>query len=272
MLFLATALSFSVSSCGNDDEETVDYEKEYRENTVAEKEMLSLILGDWMPDVEVSGYNNYWSFKDNGVAVYYKYFNGKICETRYYTFRIYSDKLNLYDDNGNREGYLPIISLTKESLIFGYSPYLYLYTEKYKKVSSSGGSSSSVSDYPTLIVGHWTDSPTSSVSSWDTQDFQFDYLGKKGDVYFMWSVKNSSTDSGLDARGTYTINGSTLTVKYSYVSIFKYVDGEMVDASSLGDFRSGKSITLTYTIESCDGKTLVLKDKDGKTRTLRKSE
>ena len=88
----------------------------------------------------------------------------------------------------------------------------------------------------------------------------------------MWTVRNSKTDAGLDAKGTYSLSGSTLTVKYTDVSIFEYVDDDVVDASSLGDFRNGKSITLTYTIETCDGKALVLKDKDGKTRTLRKSE
>lgn len=114
-------------------------------------------------------------------------------------------------------------------------------------------------DYSKLIPGHWQNiASTSSIS----ETLSINYNGV-GTICLYDLVDN---DWGVTARGTYTLNGSNLTATYTNVSV---IDSDYEPTTYHG-FTDGKSKTVKYTIESCDGKKMVLKDESGKTLTYEK--
>lgn len=115
---------------------------------------------------------------------------------------------------------------------------------------------SSSADYSDLIPGSsWYVDVTDS----EQETLDFDYKGS-GTVCFYDLVDN---DWGIMAFGAYELNDNIITATYDDVSV---VDEDYKSTSWHG-FTDGKSKTVKYTIISCDGEKLVLKNGNGDTRT-----
>ena len=114
-------------------------------------------------------------------------------------------------------------------------------------------------NYASLIPGHWANTGLASNLS---ETISFNYKGA-GTICFYDLVEN---DWGATAFGTYTLNGNKITASYNQVTVY---DSNYKSGTYHG-FTDGKSKTVTYTIQSCDGKELVLKDESGKMQTYKK--
>lgn len=109
-------------------------------------------------------------------------------------------------------------------------------------------------DYALLIPGHWADT-NASEDDWVTMSI--DSKGK-GSIYYN---DLRYADWGVAASGAYILDGNKLTAKYTNVR----VEDENYNPTTYHGFTDGKSKTVVYTILSCDGYNLVLKDDSGKT-------
>lgn len=120
-------------------------------------------------------------------------------------------------------------------------------------------------DYSSLISGSWTEEESSPN---DYLHLVFGYLNEPNGVSYEWRVGYD----WLVGEGEFSVNGSKITLSLQSIHIYHDAPGDFYKLTSLGDFTSGQSATVIYSIESCDSKQLVLKDNSGKTHTLKKSE
>lgn len=114
-------------------------------------------------------------------------------------------------------------------------------------------------NYASVIPGHWENTGLAGNLS---ETIGINYKGT-GTIALEDLVEN---DWGVMAFGTYTLNGDKLTASYTDVTVYD----SNYNAGTYHGFTDGKSKTVTYTIQSCDGKKLVLKDESGKTQTYEK--
>lgn len=114
-------------------------------------------------------------------------------------------------------------------------------------------------DYSSVIPGHWRNT---GVSDDIEETLSINYKGA-GTICFYDLVE---ADWGIMAFGTYTLSGNKLSASYTDVSV---TDSNYKSTTYHG-FTDGKSKTVTYTIQSCDGKKLVMKDDSGKTLNYEK--
>ena len=108
-------------------------------------------------------------------------------------------------------------------------------------------------DYSNLIPGHWESTTLVDGSS---PSISFNNKGK-GTIAYYDLVDD---DWGIMAYGTYTLSDDKITASYTEVS----VRNEDFEPFTFHGFTDGKSKTVKYTIVSCDGKKLTLKDDSGK--------
>lgn len=109
-------------------------------------------------------------------------------------------------------------------------------------------------DFSKVIPAHWANTASS-----ETIGFSHD-----GTVALQDLVDNSW---GVTlAKGTYTLNGSQIIANFTSVEV---LDADWNPTTYHG-FTDGQSRTVKYTIVSCDGKKLVMKDASGKTLNYEK--
>uniref|UniRef100_UPI004026FC23 hypothetical protein n=1 Tax=Candidatus Cryptobacteroides bacterium TaxID=3085639 RepID=UPI004026FC23 len=123
---------------------------------------------------------------------------------------------------------------------------------------SKDDDNSAKTDYADLIRGHWS----SVISDSEKETISIDSQGA-GSILFYDLIHN---DWGIMARGTYTLNGNTISATYDRVQ----VNDENYNSTTWHGFTNGKAQTVEYTIVSCDGKKLVLKKDNGETRDFEK--
>ena len=120
-------------------------------------------------------------------------------------------------------------------------------------------STPAATDFTNFLPGHWANA---NVASNVTETLSFNYNGE-GTIMFYDLVDN---DWGVVASGTYTLSGSKLTASYNKVE----VTDEDYNSATYHGFTDGKSKKVTYTIQSCDGKKLVMTDNSGKSLSYEK--
>ncbi len=113
-------------------------------------------------------------------------------------------------------------------------------------------------NYSTLLPGHWENTNTSD-DIYET--LGINYKGA-GTISFYNLVDQ---EYGVMAYGTYTLNSNKIVAVYNDVKV-ETENG----STTYMNFTNGKSKTVTYTIVSCDGKKLVLKDDSGRTLNYQK--
>lgn len=123
---------------------------------------------------------------------------------------------------------------------------------------SKDDDNSATTDYAALIRGHWS----AVISDTELETISIDSQGS-GSIVFYDLIHN---DWGIMARGTYTLSGNTISATYSRVQ----VSDENYNSTTWHGFTDGKTMTVEYTIVSCDGKKLVLKKDNGETRDFEK--
>ena len=112
-----------------------------------------------------------------------------------------------------------------------------------------------ITDFSKVIPGHWAS--TDVVGDDYLIELSIDYKGA-GTISF---YDMDGDGAGVMAFGTYSLSGNKLSASYTDVT----VEEEDYNPTSYHGFTDGKSKTVVYTIQSCDGKKLVLKDESGKT-------
>lgn len=129
------------------------------------------------------------------------------------------------------------------------------------KDDSSAGTDSPQKDYSQLILGHWwnidIDTPHNVTKTLAVGSRSANSL-----VYY--DVVDN--DWGVTARGTFQLNGSALKAIYDNVS----VNDEHYESSSRNGFVDGEAKIINYTINSCDGKKLVMTDDENNKTTWEK--
>lgn len=114
-------------------------------------------------------------------------------------------------------------------------------------------------DFSKVIPGHWANMASNETTS-ETIGINYDGANT---IALQDLVDNSW---GVSAYGTYTLSGSKLTANFTRVEV---LDSDW-NPSTYHGFTDSKSKTVTYTIISCDGKKLVMKDESGKTLNYEK--
>ncbi len=118
-------------------------------------------------------------------------------------------------------------------------------------------------DYSSVIPGHWANSDVNEDDY--TVTLSINYKGA-GTICFYDLINTDDDQYGVMAFGNYTLSGNKLTATYN--------DVQCKDANwnsyTYHGFSDGKSKTVVYTIQSCDGKKLVMKDDSGKTLNYEK--
>ena len=114
-------------------------------------------------------------------------------------------------------------------------------------------------NYASVIPGHWENT---GVADDITETLSINYKGT-GTIAFYDLVDN---DWGIMAYGTYTLSENKLIVSYTDVTVLD----SNYKATTYHGFTDGMNKTINYTIQSCDGKKLVLKDDSGKTLNYEK--
>ena len=110
-------------------------------------------------------------------------------------------------------------------------------------------------DFSKVIPGHWANTASS-------ETIGINYNGT-GTIALQDLVDNYW---GVSAYGTYSLNGSQLTANYTRVEV---IDANWEPTTYHG-FTDSKSKTVVYTIVSCDGKKLVMKNESGQTLNYEK--
>lgn len=113
-------------------------------------------------------------------------------------------------------------------------------------------------DFSAVLPGHWENVGTSD-NVWETISVN----RGSGTIAYEYTI---DSEWGIMATGTYTLNGDKLVASYTDVS----VRDEDWNATSLQGFTHGQSRKVTYTIVSCDGSNMMLKDGDGQTKNFHK--
>lgn len=111
-------------------------------------------------------------------------------------------------------------------------------------------------DYSDVINRAWVNT---------TYNFEYITLMQGGTVDYKWLTNDllayyNINYRGAKAKGTYTLEGSKLTINLGAVKVDAY--GYYDDWIPFHGFEDGKSCTREYYIKSCDGNTLVMKDED----------
>ncbi len=118
-------------------------------------------------------------------------------------------------------------------------------------------------DYSSLVKGVWWTNAELFTDDedepWIVEEINFASSGK---VTYMYTVDNIW---GVIAEGNYSIDGNKITASYTSVSVYdKYGN-----SGTVVGFTDKKQKTVTYTIVSCNGQKLVIKDESrGITLTL----
>lgn len=114
-------------------------------------------------------------------------------------------------------------------------------------------------DYSSIVLGFWANTVDDDDLTGETLSFTSD-----GRISYQYSYYPNDEEYEITAAGTYTISGTVVTANYT--SVYVYTS---TGAKSYNGFTKGTSKTATYTIVSCDGKNLVIKN-GSKTLTFEK--
>lgn len=118
-------------------------------------------------------------------------------------------------------------------------------------------------NYSSVIPGHWANTDVNAEDY--TVTLSINYKGA-GTICFYDLINTDDDQYGVMAFGNYTLSGNKLTATYNNVQC---KDANWKSYTYHG-FSDGKSKTVVYTIQSCDGKKLVMKDDSGKTLNYEK--
>lgn len=119
----------------------------------------------------------------------------------------------------------------------------------------------SETDYAKSLSGHWM-----NVEGQDNFMETMSFNAKStGSIAYEYTYDTDDDQYGVLASGTYTVNGTSLVMSFNNVSVYTETGSD-----SYRGFTHKKNRTVTYTIQSCSGKNLVLKDNSGNTLKMEK--
>lgn len=153
---------------------------------------------------------------------------------------------------GDETEYAIIVSMTTSTLVLMNWPENGACTFV---ASSSPTPQPQPQDLSRVIPGHWR-----NVASGET--IGINYNGS-GTIALQDLVDN---DWGVTAYGTYTLSGSLLTANYTRVEVLDV----NWNPTTYHGFTDGRSKVVKYTIVSCDGSKLVMKNESGVISTYNK--
>lgn len=128
--------------------------------------------------------------------------------------------------------------------------------------SKSSNSAPIEVDYSTIILGHWANI---SLSSNLEQLLSFGAKSNNS-ISLEDLVNDGDSQWGVLASGTFTLTGNVIKANYNDVTVFD----SNYNPGTYHGFTDGKLRSVTYTIQSCDGKKLVIKDDGGSISTYEK--
>ncbi len=116
-------------------------------------------------------------------------------------------------------------------------------------------------DYSTILPGHWK----CEFGEWENITLSFKYNGKGSILYELYYTNEYNENWQVYCTGTYSIlDNKYINISYDYVSVV-YMDANDIitnDNVSYNGYTTGKPNSTYYSIESFDGKALILKDKN----------
>jgi len=117
-------------------------------------------------------------------------------------------------------------------------------------------------DYSQVIPGHWKNTDVNEDDYEVTLSINYNGTG----TICYYDLINDDYQYGVMAWGTYSLSGKILTATFDRVE----VRDAYYEPFTYHGFSDGKSKTVVYTIQSCDGKKLVIKDESGNTSNYEK--
>lgn len=115
-------------------------------------------------------------------------------------------------------------------------------------------------DFSEYLPGHWSNSDTDEYTT--TESLSFD-ASSENSIAYQYARYPGDDEYEINARGTYTLDGSTITANYSSVSVYTYINGR--EGNSYKGFTDDVNAVMRYTILSCDGENMTIIDNEGNT-------
>ena len=128
---------------------------------------------------------------------------------------------------------------------------------------TKSGENKENTDYSKLIPGFWENVDVDQ--DYYPVTLTINYKGA-GTISFYDLVNTEDGQSGVMAFGTQSVSGNKVTAIFNEVS----VKDENWNSITYHGFKDKTPKTVVYTIQSCDGKKLVIKDDSGKTYNYKK--
>ena len=236
-MLLAIVFCAGFVSCKDDDDEKVSPSDS------------GLLLGTWRT------YDGSWyydmTFYEGGRGLEEEHADGSLSDTYGFLWKKENNTLTIiYDDDIEKVIPYTIVSLTSEVMVLMEEDGD---TYTYRKILESENQGQA-DVFSHLLQGHWSyDDGTLR------ETFSFGSKGE-GSIVYEYSNYPGNNEYEIIASGTYVVTGYILTAKYTNVRVYTSYGSE-----SYNGFTEGQNKTVSYTLVSCDGSRLVLKEGD---RTL----
>ncbi len=124
-------------------------------------------------------------------------------------------------------------------------------------------------DYSIVLPGHWK----CDFGEWEKVTLSFDYNGKGTILYELLYTNYNNESWEIYSTGTYTLlDNKYLDINYSNVNVV-YCDENLnitEEDMSYNGYTTGKPKSMSYNIESFDGKYLILTDNNGRNYSFEK--
>lgn len=239
-MLLAVAFCAGFVSCKDDDDEKASDS--------------GSLLGTWR------SYDGSWyydmEFFEGGRGLEKEYADGGLSDTYGFSWKKENSTLTIiYDDDDIEKIILyTIVSLTSDVMVLMEEDGD---TYTYRKVLESANQGQA-DVYSDLLSGHWSydDGTLREIFSFGSKD--------EGSIVYEYSNYPGSNEYEIIASGTYVVTGNILTARYTNVRVYTSYGSE-----SYNGFTEGQNKTVSYTLVSCDGSYLILKE-GGRTLTVEK--
>lgn len=243
IMLLALFFCTGLISCKDDEGESSDTE---------------ILIGTWR-NYEGNHYTDEWTFYKGGHGLGKEYSDGILNDSYGFSWKKENNTLTIIENDDNDIDSYTIIALTPNILVF-MDEYNNTYT--YNKVTEEDSENENQDDqknnYQDLLAGHW---------SYENENlrelFSFNYNGE-GSIAYSYNNYTENSEYEISAYGTYVIDGNTLTARYTDVNVYT-----SYGSKTYKGFTDGQNKIISYTIVSCDGNFLILKDSD-RTLTIEK--
>ena len=124
-------------------------------------------------------------------------------------------------------------------------------------------------DYSTILPGHWK----CDFGEWEKVTLSFDYNGKGTILYELLYTNYNNESWEIYSTGTYTLlDNKYLDINYSNVNVVYCDENYNIteEDMSYNGYTTGKPKSMSYNIESFDGKYLILTDNNGRNYSFEK--